>query len=275
MFNNKRPTETDKKVSVEESIDSNETTHEMFGNQKLFDIENNKKEKILPTQDLKNAFYKMKASTMPPIGALSEKREIVASMREGRYIDENVLKERKTIYVASGVDVEYPILLGARKIVMVDPYIDANSIKEIEERIINISGKYEKTQTGYLFEVDFGGGKEMVNLEIELSWYGPVFGDVSEKDHKKFEFSQNTGLVIGFASGGPLDRDPNLVKNLPSGSYIYDGYNLSDLEKQFDDYKEDEFIPDHLRTKDEIKKAYNKIGFEYVETPKYNLLRKL
>lgn len=246
-----------------------------INNIEIFDIPDDKKELILPTQDLKKAFYQMKASTMPPVAALNEKKEIIVSMREGQYIDESILKERRTVYVGSGTDIEYPILLGARNILMVDLGSSESFIAEIEERIKNISGKFEKTENGYSFEVDFGLGKEVVNLEIDSSWYGPTVGDVSESDYKKFDFPKNTGLVVGFASGGPLDRDPNLVTNLPSGSYIYDSYHLSDLEKKFDDYNENEFIPNHTRSKEEIIEAYNKLGFEYIETSKNILLRKI
>lgn len=87
--------------------------------EKLSEFGYNYLRKLFPSVDLVYAFLRMQAMTMPTTKALNSKRLIVQEITLKKYL--KGIEDLRVVYVGSAVDIEYPLLLGARKITMVDP----------------------------------------------------------------------------------------------------------------------------------------------------------
>lgn len=240
----------------------------------LYEISDDKLQTLFPSRELQTAFHEMKASTMPPIAALNNKRSIVEEMKEKNLIDLEILKSKNTIYVGSGTDVEYPILLGARNITLVDiGFAESERMKkEIQDRVRKITPDFVTKKDDMLCQIDFGAGKEEVFISLNSQHYGPPVDENQKVE--RFVFPENVGLVIGFSSGGPVGRESSLLDSLQVGSYILDTEHLHQIDSHLDN-EENVFIPLHTRTTEEIQNAYNKIGFRYIPSQHGILLQKI
>lgn len=80
---------------------------------------------------------------------------------------EPALKNEWALYLAAAVDIELPLLMGFRKITLLDPeYKLGEGIKEISEKVSRYSGNFDREALKGTLRFDFGEGPE--NVEIQL-----------------------------------------------------------------------------------------------------------
>ncbi len=250
-----------------------------FGfDEKLHEMDSEKAAQILPTIDLKLAYQSMYAATMPSIGALNHKRRIIEEMREHSPVPEleNILKQKELVYPGSGHDIEYPLLLGARSIRMVDPGFNEESSKEsMLQKLQKLSHFKQVNDTTVTADFDFGKGPEQITIHIDDSYYGSDIGN-SEESIKSFRLNpEDTSALIGFASAGPLDRDEQVLESMKSGTYVIDAAHFPTIMNVLETggVEDQKLISEY--SQQEIKDAYNKLGFEYIPSQESVILKKL
>lgn len=100
---------------------------------------------------------------------LKSKRALVSGVVESKQLPRETLRSHATVYVASQTDLSFPLLLGARKITLVDPVF---SKPEEVVRAINLAERISGEQVQavlsssarFKFELDFGHGNEVVDV---------------------------------------------------------------------------------------------------------------
>ncbi len=195
---------------------------------KLEEFEQVQLEGVLTSRDLRNAFKNLKALTFPKIPALNQKRFNVFEINEKGLIASEDLKKGVAVYIGSGTDIEYPLLLGANNIIMVDPlFTDSEGIESLIEEIESIIGKgnVQQDSNRLSFQFSFKGDlKEEVIVIVEGK-----YANIGMVDQTKDVFipENNISLLLGFASGGTLDEDENLINAVINGGYI-----LGDLKQK-------------------------------------------
>ncbi len=97
------------------------------------------------------------------------------------------------VYLASGLDLEFPLVLRARRIIMIDPiFKDENNINIIRRKIINYDDngssykQISKFHHHFTFQFDFGFGSETVHL------------DLFAKTYQEFNYLSPIGYIIEF-----------------------------------------------------------------------------
>lgn len=190
---------------------------------------------VLKTEDLKNAYQNLSASSFPKESAIRHKKNIISETRVRNLLPEDVLKQYPTVYAGSGTDIEYPLCLGSRKIIMVDPlFIDESAKEEVDSRIGQITGEgLQKDGDTRTFQFDFGSGKESVTVE----YVGADFtSKVSESSQEHSEPWMKSVPDIG---NEDADEDASWMRPIPSID--------KPLGEQEDDYQPQEpppsFVP--------------------------------
>lgn len=171
--------------------------------------------RLLSTPDMRKAFGTMRAETSGP-DATKEKQRAILDFLETGLSDCAALSTLPTVYIGSGYDFEYPLLLGARQIRMVNP--DLN-IERLEERVASVVDKAALQRNGqtFRFPFDFGQGTELVEIGVDSAYYGGT-----DEQLPKAQLPNQIGMVIGYASGDFL-KDLSIFKNIVSGGYIFEG----------------------------------------------------
>jgi len=127
---------------------------------------------VLPTEHLRLAYAHIGAETGNVDAAIAQKRAFVVDIRTDKLIDEEILKKYPTVYVGARKDIEFPLCLGSRNIMMVDPELRDPAIRtEVEDRISKIiTHQPEWVGDGLQFKFDFGQGEEdvLVTFHPEL-----------------------------------------------------------------------------------------------------------
>lgn len=125
---------------------------------------------LLGSEERLRAFENISTTTFP-IGKKSEmKRGIVLELIEKNFLPTEVLQKYPLVYIGSGLDVEYPLAIGGRHIIMVDPiFADSQAEEEIVEKIKSIIKR--EINKGFLvgqlnFTFDFGAGIESVVVQL-------------------------------------------------------------------------------------------------------------
>lgn len=165
------------------------------------------KEESLVSKGRKKAFENIDTSTNPREPNREKKRGIVTEVIKRKLIEDQVLKIYPLVYLGSGTDVEYPISMGARHIVMVD-YIfsDPKAVEEVVTRLkgilaedLNLDGKTIRLM------YDFGQGQEQVEIALDSSYcYSPKEEKRGQGD--SFVPPDEIGVLLAYASQGPLGR---------------------------------------------------------------------
>lgn len=183
-------------------------------------ITDNEKKELLGSDERLEVLKRIKTVTLP-VGAKAEvKKGVVLEMIKSRLVSDEVLRNRPLVYIGSDTDIEYPLALGGRYIVMVDPVLaNDEAVKEIVGRIETIAK--EKIQLGedkkLSFNFDFGNGKEKVTVQIEAKLYGGESG---------YKLPDNTGLVVLYASGVFSNEDKEMKSKLAPGGAILEETRL-------------------------------------------------
>ncbi|MBI2483765.1 hypothetical protein HYV71_01100 [Candidatus Uhrbacteria bacterium] len=119
---------------------------------------------VLPTEHVRLAYAHIDAATGNKDGAIAQKRAFIVDIRSDRLIDEELLTRHPTVYVGSGKDIEYPLCLGSRTLMMVDPiFRDPAMRAEVKDHVSAIiTHQPEWIGDGLQFKFDFGKGEEDV-----------------------------------------------------------------------------------------------------------------
>ncbi|MFB6182039.1 MAG: hypothetical protein ABEJ24_04035 [Candidatus Magasanikbacteria bacterium] len=163
------------------------------------------------------------------------------------------MKNKPLIYPGGLNDIEYPLVLGARDIIIVDPRSDFNQIRnEIENRYdSNLSIEEEDEISCKLtFSFNFGNGPEEVTLEIIKKYFptdtaedrirlqdktsDPEYDEpeiISSDKRSKLELSEFNdigGILEHSCVGQDITYDPSLLEKIDSNGFI-----LTDSEKDY------------------------------------------
>jgi hypothetical protein len=228
-----------------------------------------KMEKIFPSQDLQNAYKNLSITTSPEFTRklLDDKTKMLIEVLQSGRLPQDILKTYETIYVSSGIDIELPLCLGARKITLVDPELSDEAIfQSLLSKINALDAQAivftEKEKTLIRFNFDFGKGKENVSIKIEPKIFGKEHA-AHHKDGEPYELPNEVGLVLGYRTQDALINDSEVRDKLvPGGVVLVDDLTMTVHEY----YEETEKISNSTTMlPDEIKAiAYKKRGYEYV-----------
>ena len=199
--------------------------------------------KLLPSQDLLRAFNTIRADTFSLHNlAVLEKQQNVLEIREKKIIDETVMKNFPLVYIGSGVDAEYPLLLGARKIIMLDPELKNPDILErLRQRISNLSkGNFREDKGSFHFKFNFGDQEEEVIIKVDPRLYVKK-GNTSIKEENRFTPPEKVGMLLAFHSENPA-RDEESIGCVVQGGYIFANRSMSSkICKGFDSIQLESF----------------------------------
>lgn len=178
-------------------------------------------EKLFPSDDLKRAFDGMKARTFPPVHAINTKRAVVLESLKRELISKENLETGLVVYIGSGDDIEYPILLGARDITLVDPGFGSEKefkleiIKKIKEIVRDQEIRIDGNEI--VFTIDVGKNqKENITIRLENKY---LTGGPHIAGSDSFNPSEKISLLLSFSSGVEVDQD-GLLEKIPSGGYV-------------------------------------------------------
>lgn len=161
--------------------------------------------------DQRRAISEVTSSSLDSKIAINHKKRSVKEITEEALLSPEIMKSGATIYVASGTDIAYPLLIGARKIVMVDPILQDDKTKqEIINRITAIINQPPEIIDNRLeFQFDFGNGDENVSVILQAAVYGSekTYGRLvpSEKD-QELERQEFLSKLHKYEQQGLLDR---------------------------------------------------------------------
>lgn len=157
---------------------------------------------LLGSEQRMRAYDAIDTNTNPRQPNIEKKKGIVAELLERCLIPDDVLKEKKTVYIGSATDIAYPLALGARNIVLVDPCFSQQEWRTaLGDRIKALIGEEVPAAEGtFTFAFDFGQGNETVHVQIAAQEYIPEEFRQSHVD--SFELPEDTGVVMLFATQG-------------------------------------------------------------------------
>ena len=157
--------------------------------------------KYLPSLERRKAYENIETTTNPRKPKIRQKQGIVSELLKNRELPEGVLISYPTVYLGPGTDIEYPLALGSRKIIMVDPILRSPEIqRQILDRVKLLTDKDAAINNDdIVFDFNFVSGEETVTIKLDPRMYDPE--SVETKD--KFILPPEIGMVLGFASQGP------------------------------------------------------------------------
>lgn len=205
------------------------------------------KSSIFPSQDRQKAFERISAVTTPQDEAIEHKKTIVKEIAEHNLLPVDTLRHHPTVYAGSHYDVEYPLALGCRRIIMVDPELkNADAAGEIGKRIhALIDEEPTRVQENvFTFNFDFGEGDEKVSIELVPKYYNPQeistpFGSSPKiPEDQRYSIPEQTGMILGFQSHFAEIRQDDITKLVDRG-IVLDNKGLAvHLDFSDDDYDE-------------------------------------
>lgn len=96
---------------------------------------------IFNTPVSRRIFDNISANTGFSGDATEHKKSNVLRIRSQKLLEEKIVGKLPTLYVGSGLDFEYPISLGVRNLVMIDPiFTEQENIKRLQDKIRNTEG---------------------------------------------------------------------------------------------------------------------------------------
>lgn len=178
--------------------------------------------------------------------ARRSKRQFVLILQERELLPLTILRENWTVYTCSHIDVRLPLLIGSRKIELVDPcFRDLNCVMTVIDIIERITDqRVTATLQGMKFNFDFGNGPEPVEVRCKAQVYQPnaaggkvpspwkaemmqtVQGNSSRRfaDHQglpSYSANEPIGILLGFANYGiTFDSNQQVTGRLVKGGFI-------------------------------------------------------
>ncbi len=234
------------------------------------------------------AFGQVDAATLPRKGAIEHKKNNILEIRKNNLINVEIIKENPTVYIGSGIDFEYPLLLGARNIILVDPILKEDAvIQKLKEKIKSITDlePTKISENELCFLLDNG---ETVKIRMEPTLYGSPEGiakmQSDEKEQiKRFQPPEKIGMILGFRTvGTDVDEDKESTEKLINGGYILtdNAFNsffeaLTDEEKREYLYANSPKKPIEIMLEKWREKGYDFIPLESEgDSYQYTFLRK-
>ncbi len=197
--------------------------------EKLIEFDPDELSEILPSENLMDAFQSMKAMTFPKIAALNDKRSSVVELRKSGVIQN--IPQGEMVYIGSGDDIEYPLLLGGTNIVLVDPLFQIPvHMRELIQRIEEIiEGQVlQKDAFTLVFPFSF----DRVSCEPVTVRIVPKYANIgAHQSSDVYEPSGDIAFLLGFASGGYLDEDERLLRTVVTNGYVYGPIDSDDTMK--------------------------------------------
>ncbi|MES2225682.1 MAG: hypothetical protein V4480_02635 [Patescibacteria group bacterium] len=175
------------------------TSKRMLGIRDFEPIPLDTKAKLLGSNERIMALQAVDTTTMPRGPVREMKRSIVLEILKQGLLSTEVLRNNPMVYIGSGTDVEYPLALGGRHIIMVDPVFEQQqAIQEVIDRIEHLIAKgMEKDRNRLTFDFDFGEGSEQVVVELVPSAYDADLGS------EGYALPDAIGHLVLYASQGP------------------------------------------------------------------------
>lgn len=264
-------------------------------------IPQEKIEQLFPSPDSRRAIEQMSAETMPRKSAIEYKKNNVVEIREKNLINPEILKQHPTIYVGSSVDIEYPLLLGARNITLVDPiFRDEKAVAELAGRIVNFTGENPQQVSAQeiSFSFDFGEGDEDVLVQISPTAYAKQDRQTlnlpaelssthdeqeitqSYDEPEKFTPPDEIGMLLGFrTTETDLDQDEQAFANVVEGGYVLTDNAFNSFFNTVRERSGGEIAT--AIEMDTVKEVWDENGFEFIplehlgDSYQYTFLRKM
>jgi len=241
------------------------------------DIEPVSQERIMaafPTEDLRRAMSLINAETMPRKSAVEHKKRTATEIREKNLIDQTILKQYPTVYVGSGVDIEYPLTLGARKVEMVDPiFHDERAVSDLITELTKIAGEAPKqtSKNNFEFHFDFGDGDEKVTITVSPTLYAQPGADrifsQEEDSIPLYDLPERVGMILGFRTTGvDIDSDKRTIANLVPGGYLLADHVTASFIREAQELK-GEAVFSGIESQDVKglqKEVWGKRGFQFI-----------
>jgi len=190
------------------------------------------KDELLKTPDREAAFDGINTTTTPRKPKREMKKGIVAEIIKQRLLPDEILRDYPMVYIGSETDIEYPLALGGRKIMMVDPILEnQQAVQEILKKITSIIKEQTKQNPDgkVNFNFDFGDGKEPVVVELVARPY------LKDEKEKSFSIPENTGTILLFASQGPSGAvriDDAMKSKIVHGGAILEEADILKIDKE-------------------------------------------
>lgn len=233
---------------------------------KYFEIEAWSKESSYATEDL---VCIMKALKLRSLGFTGRSALIKANLGTnlGDRLERETIHDLPVIYLGSASDVEFPLSLRYRNIILVDPGLTSDGSALIEIRgLLQQLGQVEESEKDgkYCFKVDcdFGSGKETVRVECVPQ----------EAQDYKYDRAEALGGILSFQGGNAnAFQYPELMSHLSEGAIIFDNHkNFIDEEvmKELPDIMYDLHIIKFRNIYDrKLREIAARYGLEAMMTP--------
>lgn len=165
-------------------------------------------------------------TTTNPTSKKEVKKGIVIEVKEKGLISAEVLKHNPVVYIGSGTDIEYPLALGGRNIIMVDPLLAREDVRlEIIKRIKAIITENPLVDDVFIsFKFDFGNGPEDVKVELVARNYPYSEGKRMADD---YSLPEETGVVVLYAPAGVTIDDSKVRESLVRGGVLINEYTIT------------------------------------------------
>lgn len=193
-------------------------------------LSSGERESLLVSYQRRRAYDNITTDTLPQKPKAEQKKGIVAELLRKDVLDSRLLKELPTVYVGSGIDVEYVLSMGAREILLVDTiFSDRRALQDVHKRLERLTGEVAADEAvDFDLKFDFGEGLERVHVQIDARPFVSEGEDVGQ-GREAFELPSKVGTIVMYAPQGPSgvirlsDRDKNHVVN---GGVIVNGYKV-------------------------------------------------
>ena len=155
------------------------------------------------------------------------KKGTVLEVVEKNLVAEAMLKRSPVIYIGSGTDVEYPLALGARNVVLVDPiFAEPEAVMAVKNRLANIiqTQPNESNSGVFQFDFDYGNGMERAEVSLVAKPYH------HESEPGDYEIPPGTGGILLYASQGPsyaVQLEKGVCNKITADGFILDEYILN------------------------------------------------
>lgn len=163
-------------------------------------------ESVLPTEHLRRAYASIDAATGNKDAGIAQKRAFIVDIRTDGLLDEAIMQRHPVVYAGSDKDIHYPLCLGARTIMMVDPiFEDPKQRIEVEARIAAIiTHQPEWIGDGLEFKFDFGKGDE----DVLVTFHPDLF--LSEDGYAATQEQSDEAVGVRHVVE-QIEADPNTI----------------------------------------------------------------
>ena len=187
-----------------------------------------------------NAYDKISTSTNPPRANIDKKKGIVSEVIKNNLIDEETLKKYPSVYIGSGTDIEYPLAMGARKIILVDPNLAETEFRDEMLRQLNnlTPNNLTISDSKINFDFDFGNGPEKAEIVISPTHHNPRF--TVNNSHGVFNSPEQIGLVMTYVTQDPYSSSVEIDDDIASklvdrGLVLFDNFSKRKIAGRFVD----------------------------------------